>query len=193
MPRKIDSQAISEKIARSIQEFVACFRFDVSEDPFCVKDRHSRFLYANPAYKKLVGLDSSFDLEGLSESDFPSGFADCASEIKKQEQIAMSEKKGFSAIVTFPLDKTQRYTFSVPTESDYHTNFSASEIKKQVEIAVNENQSATFTYPVGEEKCQKYTFSITPFCIDDEVVGVHYWGKKSLFHVDPESKMVFFC
>lgn len=96
---------LAERIPPSLVTF-----FNNHPEPCGVKDRCSRFLYANIAYKAMLGLPGTFSIAGLSDSDFPSVTVlsfDIEQHVVEQEQRQISSL----AICSFVKNKGMRAYF----------------------------------------------------------------------------------
>lgn len=67
-------------------------------EPFGIKDRHSRFIYANPAYLELLNLPKDFDIVGRTDGELPTPIAEFAEQFQYHERKVEMEKRRISSL-----------------------------------------------------------------------------------------------
>lgn len=60
--------------------------------PWGAKDLESRFIYANAAYKRLLGLPEHFDVEGRYDSEMPAPTSDFAEQFQIHDRIVEADR-----------------------------------------------------------------------------------------------------
>lgn len=60
--------------------------------PWGAKDLESRFIYANTAYKRLLGLPEHFDLEGRYDSELPAPTSEFAEQFQIHDRVVEADR-----------------------------------------------------------------------------------------------------
>ncbi|OCA55879.1 helix-turn-helix transcriptional regulator [Photorhabdus namnaonensis] len=71
-----------------------------SNKPWGIKDKNSRFIYANQACKHVQNISSSFDYEGLYDYDLPWDGAEFAKEYIAHDRMVMEKEERVCSLIT---------------------------------------------------------------------------------------------
>ena len=77
------------------------------------KDENSRFMYANGAYGKLMGLKNPLDIIGLTAFDVPCDAAVCAPLFEAQEQEIIASSKPLKILNIHPFSGGEWHAYDV--------------------------------------------------------------------------------
>lgn len=77
-------------------------------EPCGIKDRTSKFIYANKAYLKLLNLPNDFNIEGRLDSEVPAATADYASLFQAHDRLVETTLKRRSSLEIHPFGKDQQ-------------------------------------------------------------------------------------
>lgn len=88
------------KVDKKLPNYSACYNqirgliptWEQADLCFGAKDIHSRFVYANPAYKRLLNLPERFDPEGRYDHEMPAPTSEFAEEFRFHDRLV--EKTG---------------------------------------------------------------------------------------------------
>lgn len=81
------------------------FCWEQLNEPCGVKNLRSQFVYANPAYLKLLGLSTDFDISGLLDSEIPVPTAEFANQFQIHDRLVEREKQRKSSLEIHPYGK----------------------------------------------------------------------------------------
>jgi DNA-binding CsgD family transcriptional regulator len=91
-------------------------------EPCGVKDLHSRFVYANPAYLDLLALPKNFDITGRLDSEIPASTSEFAEAFQIHDRLVEAERQRKSSLEIHPFGhnrQIQAYFFDkLPFYSD---------------------------------------------------------------------------
>lgn len=86
-----------------------------SNEPWGYKDNNSYFVYANNAYKNLLNISPSFDIEGKKDGELPAPTSDFEAEFQVHDRMVEREEKKISSLEVnyFGAEQTiQAYKFT---------------------------------------------------------------------------------
>lgn len=76
-----------------------------SPDPWGAKDNQSRFLYANDAYKTLLNIPLSFQIEGRLDSELPAATAEFAPQFQAHDRQVELQGINLTSLEVHPFGK----------------------------------------------------------------------------------------
>ncbi|MCT8344067.1 helix-turn-helix transcriptional regulator [Photorhabdus kleinii] len=94
--KKINGTYISSQIINTME---------ASNEPWGIKDKNSRFIYANLALRSIQNIPTSFDYEGLFDDELPWSGAEFAKEFIDHDKIVITKGKRICSLETYTYGK----------------------------------------------------------------------------------------
>ncbi|ELY5938875.1 PAS domain-containing protein [Cronobacter malonaticus] len=96
MPKRINQQPNLAACYNQIRSMIPTW--EQADMSFGAKDIYSRFVYANPAYKRLLDLPPKFDLEGRYDHEMPAPTSEFAGEFQFHDRLVESTQQRKSSL-----------------------------------------------------------------------------------------------
>lgn len=94
-------------------------------EPCGIKNLSSTFIYANKAYRELLNLPNTFNIEGRQDSELPAPTAEYASMFQAHDRLVEQTRKRRSSLEIHPFGREQQlsaYFFDKTPFPDEHNN-----------------------------------------------------------------------
>jgi len=75
--------------------------------PCGLKDPYSRFIYVNPAYRRMQNLCKKFDIEGRYDGELPTETHEYQDDFQRHDQLVLETNKTKSSIEIHPFGKSK--------------------------------------------------------------------------------------